>query len=316
MGAFLSPHHLSWRWLYVAATPVLLVVAFMRRRLPESSRFQAAASAGRLAASWRSLLRPPHGRLLVLVCAASALGGLLAQPSVFVIDFMQTQRHLSASVANLILVGAGALAIPVLVGAGSISDRLGRKRVGCSFLALSVAGTLCFFFLARGPAGLFLALAITYAGQFGAWPTLTGFSTELFPTSHRALASSAAGIARVTGTCISFVLAALLIGLTGSLARSVALLAAGPLLALVIVAAGLPRRQAGNSSKHRRSPTAQRPFSPARARADLGVECGRLLRAERDIRRGAPGTPPHRVGSVPPVGGQHAGEHLERGRAR
>ena len=43
-----------------------------------------------------------------------------------------------------------------------------------------------------------------------------------------------------TGTCISFVLAALLIGLTGSLARSVALLAAGPLLALVIVAAGLP----------------------------------------------------------------------------
>jgi len=239
-GLFLSPHHLSWRWLYVAATPVLLVVAFLRRRLPESSRFQAAASAGRLAASWRSLLRPPHGRLLVLVCAASALGSLLAQPSVFVIDFMQTQRHLSASAANLILVGAGALAIPVLVGAGSISDRLGRKPVGCSFLALSVAGTLCFFFLARSPAGLFLALAITYAGQFGAWPTLTGFSTELFPTSHRALASSAAGIARVTGTCISFVLAALLIGLTGSLARSVALLAAGPLLALVIVAAGFP----------------------------------------------------------------------------
>lgn len=197
-------------------------------------------TAGSLASSWRSLLRPPYGRLLVLVCAASALGGLLASASVFVIDFMQTQRHLSASAASLILVGADALAIPVLLGAGSISDRVGRKRPGCSFLALSVAGTLCFFFLARGPAGLFLALAITYVGQFGAWPTLTGFSTELFPTSHRALASSAAAIARVAGTCISFVLAALLIGLTGSLARSVALLAAGPLLALVIVAAGFP----------------------------------------------------------------------------
>jgi hypothetical protein len=57
---------------------------------------------------------------------------------------------------------------------------------------------------------------------------------------QRALASSAAGIAGVAGTCISFVLAALLIGLTGSLARAVALLAAGPLLALVIVAVGFP----------------------------------------------------------------------------
>jgi MFS family permease len=147
---FLSPHQLSWRWLYVAATPVLLVSVFLRRTLPESSRFVAAASAGRLAASWRSLLRPPHGRRLVLVCAVALLSSLLTQASVFVIDFMETQRHLSSSAANLILVGAGALAIPVLIGAGSISDKLGRKRIGCSFLALCLAGVLGFFFVARG----------------------------------------------------------------------------------------------------------------------------------------------------------------------
>ena len=70
--------------------------------------------------------------------------------------------------------------------------------------------------------------------------TLAGCSTELFPTSHRALASSAAAIAGAAGACISLVLGAQLIGLTGSLARSVALLAAGPLLALVIVAADFP----------------------------------------------------------------------------
>jgi MFS family permease len=236
----LSPLGLSWRWLYVAATPVLLVVALMRRRLPESKRFESAAAAGRLADSWRSLLRPPYGRLLVLVCSAAVLAGLLTQASAFVIDFMQTQRHLSAAAANLILVGAGAVAIPVLIGAGSVSDRVGRKRIGCSFLTVSVAGTLWFFFLARGPLGLFLALAVTYIGQFGAWPTLSGFSTELFPTAQRALANSAAGVASVTGQSMSFLLAAALIGLTGSLARSVAVLAAGPLLAVVVVAAGFP----------------------------------------------------------------------------
>jgi MFS family permease len=239
-GLILSPLGLSWRWLYVAATPVLLVAASMRRLVPESSRFEAAAASGRLAATWRSLFRPPHGRLLIVVCAAAAFGALLTQASVFVIDFMQTQRHLSAPVANLILVGAGALALPVLIWAGSISDRLGRKRIGCSFLAVGVAGALLFFFVARGPIGFFLALAVTYVGQFGAWPTLSGFSTELFPTSHRALANSAAGIASVAGQSGSFLLAGWLIGVTGSLARSVAVLAAGPLIALVIVAAGFP----------------------------------------------------------------------------
>lgn len=239
-GLLMAPHHLSWRWLYLAATPVLLVVAFMRRRLPESSRFGAAASAGRLADTWRSLLRPPHRRRLVLVCAAAALAGLLAQPSVFVIDFMQTQRHLSASTASLILLGAGALAIPVLAGAGTVSDRLGRKRTGCSFLALGVAGALCFFLLARSPPSLFAALAVTFTGQFGAWPTLSGFTTELFPTSHRALARSAAGAASAAGQGSSFLLAAVLIELTGSLAAAVTVLAAGPILAVAIVATRFP----------------------------------------------------------------------------
>jgi putative MFS transporter len=238
-GLVLSPHHASWRWLYAAAAPVLLVVAILRRRLPESSRYTQAAAAGRLATSWRSLLRPPYGRLLVLVCVASAGAALLTQAQVFVIDFLQTQRHLSASVSNLILVSAGALALPVLVGAGALSDRLGRKRIGCSFLGLGIVGVFFFFFLARGTPALFVALAVTYAGSFGAWPTLSGYTTELFPTSHRALASSTATIATVAGQAGSLLLAGQLIGSVG-LAGSVAVLAAGPLIALLVVAVGYP----------------------------------------------------------------------------
>jgi putative MFS transporter len=235
----LSPHHASWRWLYAAATPVLVVVAIMRRRLPESSRYTQAAAAGRLAASWRSLLRPPYGRLLVLVCVASVGAALLTQAQVFVIDFLQTERHLSVPAANLILVSAGALALPVLVGAGAVSDRFGRKRIGCSFLGLAIAGVLGFFFLARGTPELFVALAVTYVGQFGAWPTLSGYTTELFPTSLRALASSGAAVATVAGQSGSLLLAGLLIGSIG-LGGSVAVLAAGPLIALIVVAAGFP----------------------------------------------------------------------------
>lgn len=239
-GLFMAPHHLSWRWLYAAATPVLIIALFMRRRLPESSRFTAAALAGRLAGTWRSMLRPPHIWLLTMVCGAAVLGSLLTAPSVFVVDFMQTQRHLTASTADLIWVAAGALAIPVLVGAGAVSDRLGRKLVGCSFLALNAAGAACFFLLVRSPQGLFAALAVTFAGQFGAWPTLSGLTTEIFPTERRALARSVAGFATVAGQSVSFLVAAALTGPTGRLDDSVAALAAGPALALVIVLLGFP----------------------------------------------------------------------------
>jgi MFS family permease len=239
-GLLLAPHHLSWRWMYLAAAPALLAVLVIRSRLPESTRFSAAASAGRLAASWWPLTRPPYRRLLVPLCAAAALGSLLTQPFVFVIDFMQTQRHLPAPEATLILVGAGLLAIPVLASAGAASDRLGRKRIGCSFLALSIAGALGFFLLARSPASLFAALTVSYAGQFGAWPTLGGLSTELFPTRYRALARSVTGTAAIAGQCGSFLLAGELIGLTGSFAGSVTVLATGPAAALAIVATCCP----------------------------------------------------------------------------
>ena len=274
----LSPHDLSWRWLYAAATSVLLLAAFMRRRLPESSRFESAASAGRLAPGLDVLglrvRRPAHpgGRVrdrLHADAAAPVPAG--SQP-----DRGRCRR----------------LALPVLAGAGSISDRLGRKRIGCSFLALSVAGTLCFFFLARSPVGYFLALVVTYVGQFGAWPTLSGFSTELFPTSHRALATSASGIASVAGQSGSFLLAGLLIGLTGSLAHAVAVLAVGPLVAVVLIAAGFPETAGRDLDQTSGELATIRPQTAASdgRQADLGLQGNRerFLAGPCGLRRCAP----------------------------
>lgn len=71
---------------------------------------------------------------------------------------------------------------------------------------------------------------ITRAGHFGAWPVLSSFSAGLFQASQRALASFASCIASVAGRSGSFVFAGLLAGLTGSLARTAAALAVGPLI--------------------------------------------------------------------------------------
>jgi predicted MFS family arabinose efflux permease len=149
--------------------------------------------------------------------------------------------------------GAGALAWGLLLVPHHLSWRLLYVAAGPALLAVvfiraipessrftAAASALGFFLLARGAPSLFAALAVTYAGQFGAWPTLSGLTTELFPTSQRALARSTAGGAGVIGQCGSFLLAAVLVRLTGSLALAAAALAVGPASALAIVATKLP----------------------------------------------------------------------------
>jgi MFS family permease len=233
-GVVLAPLGVSWRWLYAAAVPVLVVVALLRRRLPESSRYLKVAES-RTWSRWAEITRTPHRRNLVLVCSIAFLINLTTQAQVFVIDFFESQRHLSTSSANLTLVAAGALAIPVLALAGSLSDRLGRKVVGCVFLGVAIAGTYLLFFVAHGVPELFGALALTYVGGFGAWPALGGYGTELFPTSLRALGNSSAGAAKVLGQCTGFVGAGVLIAGTQGLPTAVGILALGPVVAIPVV---------------------------------------------------------------------------------
>jgi putative MFS transporter len=239
-GVVLHPAHLSWRWLYVAALPVLVFVGLLWRNLEESGRFRSSAERGVLAAHWRAILRPPHRARLVLLCTVALLGNLTTQATVYVVDFMQTQRHLSATAASLMLVASGALAIPVLLVAGAVSDRLGRKPVLCSFAGLNLVGLYLFFHLATSRTGIFLSLTLVYAGLFGAWPTGTGYGTELFPTALRALGNSVGAGAKYIGQSASFLFAGVLLTGTSGLGRVVLLLSIGPLLSVVLLAAFLP----------------------------------------------------------------------------
>lgn len=234
-GAVLNPLHLSWKWLYIGAIPVLLAGLRLRQVLGETPRHEAAA-----VQRWTEILHPPHRSRLVLVCVTAVLANLTAQATVYVVDFMESQRHLSAAAASLTLVASGAMALPVLLIAGSVSDRVGRKPVLCGFLVLSVAGFYCFFHLAHGELALLICLAVVYAGVFGAWPTGTGFGAELFPTRLRAFGNAFGRGATYAGQSASFLVAGTLMAGAASLPAAVLILSAGPLLAAVLVAAFFP----------------------------------------------------------------------------
>lgn len=241
-GGVFDPLGISWRWLYVAGLPPLLALAFVRRRLPESSRFTAneGPASDERGARWSALFRRPHIRWLVLATTTALLLELTTQASVFAIDFLQSARGLSTQAANLMLVGAGIPGIPVMVIAGSLSDRLGRRFVGCSCGLAALAGAAGFFWLPGGIPVFLPALTLVVVGQMAAWPVLAGYGTELFPTRLRSEAGAWVAVARVIGDSTSLGLGALLLGITGGLPQTVSILALGPLVAILIVAVAFP----------------------------------------------------------------------------
>ncbi|HEV3227378.1 MAG TPA: MFS transporter [Acidimicrobiales bacterium] len=238
-GGFLEPNGVSWRWLFVVCIPPLLLVAFLRRRLPESRRFEAARDQGRLAERWHAILAPGIRRWLWLIVITTFLTQLVQQASTFTIDFLQTDRGMSATTANFMLVFAGLPGIPIMVWAGALSDRFGRRLVGCAFAFASVFGAIGFFWLPGGVPVLLPCMSFTIVGQLGAWPVLQTYTSELFPTSLRSSASSWANVAGVLGRSGSLAIAAPLLAIT-SQSMTATLLGIGPLVAVVLIAVAFP----------------------------------------------------------------------------
>jgi MFS family permease len=234
-ASVLHPLHASWRWIYAASLPVVVVLIMLRRSLPESSRYRHLVESGRMHGHGRVLLQRPYVSRLALLCATAVIANLTTQAVVFAIDYMQTQRHLGTSTANLVLVGAGTICLPVLTGAGRLSDRVGRRPVCAVALVVQAVGVVLFFNVATNTATLLATLAVTYVGVFGAWTTGSAFGVEAFPTALRALAGASVTLAKLVGQCASFVISAVLLRSVGHPGLVVALLALGPVAAAGLV---------------------------------------------------------------------------------
>ncbi|HEY2813495.1 MAG TPA: MFS transporter [Acidimicrobiales bacterium] len=238
-GGFLEPNGVSWRWLFVISVPPLMLVGFLRRRLPESRRFVAAKEQGTLSKRWQAIFGPTVRKWLILILVTTFLTQLVQQASTFTIDFLETDRGMSATAANFMLVFAGLPGIPIMVFAGALSDRYGRRVIGCGFALASVIGALGFFWLPGGIPILLPCMSLTIVGQLGAWPVLQTYTSELFPTGLRSSASSWANTAGVLGRSGSLALAAPLLAIT-SQSVTATVLGIGPLIAIVLIAVAFP----------------------------------------------------------------------------
>jgi len=222
----------------------LLLVAYLRRTLPETTRFAALArerSELRVTpplAPALDLVRHHTRRIAMLAFAVFAMDIAMGPALFFAPKYLQdvhgwTPKH----IAVLTLLG-GFVGIIGNTLAGWLSDRRGRRPVTVFFSVLVLAAIISFYLLSGGPAPL-LWIPLIF-GFMGTQVTLSAYSAEMFPTNVRSTASGVREMCRTGGAVTGLALVSLLFGFAGSNWTAVALLCGVAAFAPLVVLLAFP----------------------------------------------------------------------------
>src|SRR5205823_2435139 len=125
----------GWRALYVLGVVPLLLLAWFRRTLGETRRFErhrAARRGGGWRAAWqpfRNVVRMYPGRMLALCAALVPIAFVLETAMLFVSKSLQEVHGYSPGNVAALFLTVGVFAPIGNVVAGGLADRFGRKRV-------------------------------------------------------------------------------------------------------------------------------------------------------------------------------------------
>jgi MFS family permease len=179
----------GWRALYFLGALPLFLIGFLRRRLPETQRFE---SQGRMGLNLRAALallremaRTYPGRIAAVVLAASAFGFALSCPMFMAQKYLQDVYHYSPGQVSLLLIPGGLIGLGFAIAAGKLSDRLGRKPVAAGMTVVAGVSFFLFFGDAAGWAVPPLWI-LGFLGFFSADALIAGFALEIVPTRYRA----------------------------------------------------------------------------------------------------------------------------------
>ena len=179
----------GWRALYVIGSVPIFLVAFLRRRLPETRRFETQGETGLKRGAILGLLqdiaRQYPMRVLTVIIAAAAFGFAISPATLLAQKYMQNVYHYSPAEVSLVLIPGGLFGLGLTIAAGRLSDRLGRKPMAIAAAAL--AGISFFLFFGGAPAWAVPPLwVLGFFGFFAGDTMIAGFALEIVPTQYRA----------------------------------------------------------------------------------------------------------------------------------
>jgi putative MFS transporter len=192
---FVNALPFGWRAIYVIGSLPLFLVAFLRRRLPETRRFEAEEAIHSLEsrvsqalALLRLLISEYPARVAGISLTVSAYGFAFGPAVVLMSKYLQQTQHYTPGQVTMLFVPGGFISLVVSILAGRLSDRLGRKGV---IIGTALVGAACFALFYSGLSGWLIPVLwiAAMAGYFTADALLAGFASEIVPTAYRATVS-------------------------------------------------------------------------------------------------------------------------------
>lgn len=235
----------GWRSLYLIGLLPLGLIAWLRRSLPETRRFEtqrALAPSGRAVAE---ILRPVvnlarmyPGRLVAIGVVIFLLNFSENAAGFFGPKYLQEEHGWAPWQYSLMGVAGGFIGIFGGAFAGRLSDRYGRRRIAAIFLVANPLLILGFYH-AFGWALVPLWIGMIFSGM-AAGVVIAAFGNELFPTSYRSTASGARVIIGTLAGSLGLATESVLYGITGSHWDAISILVIGALLTPFVVLVFFP----------------------------------------------------------------------------
>jgi putative MFS transporter len=239
----------GWRALYVVGVAPLLLIAWFRRTLSETPRFEqhrtTRATASGLHAAlqpFRDLVRMYPGRIVALCAALMPVAFVFETSTLFASKFLQEVHHYSPGNVAAMYLTIGVLAPIGNVVAGSLGDRFGRKRIMIAGSLVNAAAIAGFYHVAGFWVPLTWGLMVmTLTMVLVLFAALGG---ELFPTSYRSTASGVRAVVATLGAALGLWVEGQLYGVVGSHAAAITLMLVVVPIAPLIIALTLPETAA------------------------------------------------------------------------
>jgi MFS family permease len=249
----------GWRLVYVISLVWLVIAWDLTRRLTETTRFDALATARRAA---REPMRPVHirRRRFVALASVSVFANLFVAPASFFQNrYLRDVRDYSGSGIALFTICTATPASLGFVVGGRVADLAGRRRV------LSVALPISTFLLVASFAigGPWMWVAAGFGGFFGgvAYPAFAVYRTELFPTARRGQVGGFVAALSLAGGSVGLLGAGYLLDHDWDYSQVMAFLAAGQILAALIALTTYP--ETAHKALEELNPEDVLPASPA-----------------------------------------------------
>lgn len=191
--AFVTLLPFGWRSLYVIGALPLFLIAYLRRHLPETQRFEIrekenVAMRSRIAGALsqiKAMGQEYPGRLAGILIVAAAFGFAVWPAEFLWPKYLQSEFAFKPYQTTLLIIPGGLVAVAFNILAGRFSDKIGRRFMAITGCAMAMLGFAAFYSGLHLP---FLPLSwiVAFTGFLIADALIAGLSAELVPTSYRA----------------------------------------------------------------------------------------------------------------------------------